>query len=292
MAAQQKISGWRKSSDWKKRIKIQYRKLQKVKKSGGKNKESRLRHATQNYLNLVQILTKKTKEFKTLFSPDTLLQTLLLLELEYYEKMLIKHIGLVERRLLKGQTIPHKEKMFSLFEPHTKWISKGKAGVIAELGQKHLLVTDQNHFIVYHKLIGDTPDGELTVTIAKDVKKQFGDSLVSLSFDKGFSSKENIAQLEKFIPNVILKQKGKLNKDRLELERDEKFKKFNNSHQAIESNINQLEYHGLHKCRDKGEQNFKKYVSLAVLSYNLHRLGNLIKKRQWKNRIKIRTRAA
>jgi hypothetical protein len=48
----------------------------------------------------------------------------------------------------------------------------------------------------------------------------------------------------------------------------------------------------LNKCRDKGEDNFKKYVSLAVLSYNLHRSGNLIKKKIAKENIKMRRKAA
>ena len=60
-----------------------------------------------------------------------------------------------------------------------------------------MIITDQNHFIVYHRLTGDPPDAEFTVKTAKEVKKQFGNRLASLSFDKGFSSKEIIAQLEK-----------------------------------------------------------------------------------------------
>ena len=31
----------------------------------------------------------------------------------------------VECRLLKGETIPQDEKIFSVFEPHTRWIAKG-----------------------------------------------------------------------------------------------------------------------------------------------------------------------
>jgi IS5 family transposase len=198
--------------------------------------------------------------------------------------MLSKHIDLVERHLLKAEKIPHSEKVFSLFEPHTKWISKGKAGVICELGQKHLIVTDQYHFIVHHKLIGDTPNATFTIEIAQKLKEQFGDRLACFSFDKGCSSKEIITELESSIPNAIIKQKGKPNKARQD------FKKETNSHHAVASNINQLEYHGLHKCRDKGEENFKKYVSLAVLSYNLHRLGNLIKKSRLIEKPKVRAK--
>ena len=135
LAEQQNLQGWRKGSDWKKRVKIQFRKLQKTKKAGGKNKEARLQYATQEYLNLAQTLDKKIVEFITIFKPCSTRQSLKILELEYYKVMLIKHIDLVERRLLKGEKIPHSEKVFSLFEPHTKWINKGKAGVICELGK-------------------------------------------------------------------------------------------------------------------------------------------------------------
>ena len=33
----------------------------------------------------------------------------------------------IDRRILKGETIPHNEKIFSLFEEHTEWLCKGKA---------------------------------------------------------------------------------------------------------------------------------------------------------------------
>ena len=218
LAVSHKIGGWRKASDWKKRVKIEFRKLQKTKKSGGKNKEYRLKSATRDYLDLAKTLHKKLQDFNTIFKTNTIAQGLLLIELEYYRAMLTKHIDLVERRLINGEAILHSEKVFSLFEPHTKWISKGKAGVIAEFGQKHLIVTDQNHFIVLHQLIGDTPDSEFSIEIAQKLKRQFKNRFASLSFDKGFSSKEIIAELEKIDPNIVIKQRGKPNKDRIKKE--------------------------------------------------------------------------
>jgi transposase, IS5 family len=38
-------------------------------------------------------------------------------------------IDQTRRRVLDVEVIPHKEKVFSIFQPHTEWISKGKAGV-------------------------------------------------------------------------------------------------------------------------------------------------------------------
>ena len=52
-----------------------------------------------------------------------------IVEIESYIAHAKRQIDQVERRLLKGETIPQDEKLFSIFEPHTRWISKGKAGV-------------------------------------------------------------------------------------------------------------------------------------------------------------------
>ena len=292
MAKTQNLEGWRKALDWKKRIKIEFRKLQKTKKSGGKNKEFRLKNAAKNYLDIAKILLEKVVDFRTIFKPNTIDQNLTFLELQYFFEMLVKHIDLVERRLLKGEKIPHSEKLFSLFEPHTKWISKGKAGVVAEFGEKHLIVTDQHHFIVLDQIIADTPDAAFTIDIAERLKKQFGNRIASLSFDKGFSSKKIIKDLELIIPNTMIKQKGKPTKERKEIEGTDHFKALNNAHNAVESNINQLTYHGVDTCCDKGKINFDKYVSLAVLSYNLHRLGNLIKKEKEKKQTRKRQKGA
>jgi len=52
----------------------------------------------------------------------------------YFLEQAERHIDLVDRRLLKGETMAPGEKGFSIFEPHTRWISKGKAGTPVDLG--------------------------------------------------------------------------------------------------------------------------------------------------------------
>ena len=44
-----------------------------------------------------------------------------------------RQIDQTDRRLLKDETIPQEEKVFSILEPHTRWKSKGKAGCPEEL---------------------------------------------------------------------------------------------------------------------------------------------------------------
>ena len=43
--------------------------------------------------------------------------------LDDYMNLLIKHIDLVNRRILKGEIIPHEEKMMSILELTLHWVS-------------------------------------------------------------------------------------------------------------------------------------------------------------------------
>ena len=67
-------------------------------------------------------------------------------QLTYFIEMAGKHINLVMRRVIDHEYIAHSEKVFSLFEPHTEWINKGKAGVPVELGLRVCVLQDQFGF--------------------------------------------------------------------------------------------------------------------------------------------------
>ena len=49
-------------------------------------------------------------------------------EIEGYIARSERQIDQVDRRLAGRDTIAHDEKVFSIFEEHTRWIAKGKAG--------------------------------------------------------------------------------------------------------------------------------------------------------------------
>ena len=38
-----------------------------------------------------------------------------------------RQIDQIHRRVILDETIPHEEKVFSVFEEYTEWVSKGKA---------------------------------------------------------------------------------------------------------------------------------------------------------------------
>ncbi|HBH22766.1 MAG TPA: hypothetical protein DDY13_05015 [Cytophagales bacterium] len=52
-----------------------------------------------------------------------------------------------------------------------------------------------------------------------------------------------------------------------------RFKKLKNKHNAIGSNINELEHWGLNRCPDRTRKGFDCYVALAVTVHKLHKIG-------------------
>ena len=54
------------------------------------------------------------------------------------------------------------------------------------------------------------------------------------------------------------------------------FVKARRAHSAVESAINGLEVHGLDVCPDHGIEGFKRYVALAVVARNIHRIGAIV----------------
>jgi len=116
------------------------------------------------------------------------LETLTLsLELEHYNSYVNKMIDLIHRRLIKGEVIEASEKIYSIFEPHTEWISKGKLNRSVELGHLLLITTDQNHFIVDYKVMEHEKDASQVKPLMVRIKRVYSDQKIhSHSFDKGF----------------------------------------------------------------------------------------------------------
>jgi len=186
--------------------------------------------------------------------------------------------NLTYRRVIEHEQIPHAEKVFSLFEPHTEWISKGKAGVPVELGLRVCVLQDQFGFTLYHQVMQKQTDDQVAVPMAEGAKKRFP-KLVQVSYDRGFWSPGNLEKLDALLDRAVLPKKGKLSVEDKKREQHPEFVRAKRRHSAVESDINALESHGLDKCPDKGVGAFKRYVALAIVASNLNRLGKILLER-------------
>lgn len=232
----------------------------------------------ENYIGVCEDFILKAKETIRLLRGLKLVsptQDFRLCRVEEFIHHAERQIDQTIRRVVFEEKIPHEEKVFSIFEPHTEWISKGKAGVPQELGLKVCVLKDQYGFILHHQVMEQQTDDKVAVSMVQETKNRFK-NLSGCSFDKGFYNPDNRETLGSILDNVVLPKKGRLSEKDKQIEHSEEFIESRRKHSAVESSINALENHGLDRCRDHGLHGFKRYVGLAVLARNVEMLGNLI----------------
>ena len=270
------VEGWRKASDWFSSLKNLSRAVGQASASGGKGKEDRLRKTTNKYLKKAKSLKVKIEKTKHDLPINETIDVAKIIELERFIELLDKHVNLVERRIIKGEKIPHEEKLFSIFEEYTEWITKGKSRPNVELGKKLSITTDQFGLIIDYYIMENESDSEIVLSTADRILSKH--KIKSWSFDKGYWHKDNKWLLATKIENVIMPKKGKCNIQEKEEEHRPGFKRLRNKHSAVESNINELEHSGLDRCPDRGYHGFKRYIGIGVVAYNLQRIGKKLLK--------------
>ena len=280
LCAEMGLTEWRQSAYQLRQLKKLFRRVQRLKHSTAKDPEKRaakqeaMRQAHRDYLEAAEALLARVRA--TLWTLQVGQVPAALLEpVELYLGHADRQIDQIRRRVLLGQIIPHAEKVFSLFQRHTEWISKGKAGVPVELGLRVAVVEDQYRFILHHQVMQKTTDDQVAVLLLTETRARFP-RIASASFDKGFHSPKNQTDLAAMIPQVVMPKKGKLSLVQAEREHDPEFIHLRHQHSAVESAINALEVHGLDRCLDHGIDGFKRYVALAVVARNIQRIGALL----------------
>jgi transposase, IS5 family len=282
------VTTWRQSHHNILKVKRLLRGIQRLKRSTSKDaaqkqkREQFIVNEHQNYITVCKGFVSKTKETIRILRGLGILsaaQDLRLDTVEHYIVHAQRQIDQIRRRVVLDEKIPHDEKVFSIFEPHTEWISKGKAGVPQELGLSVCVLKDQYGFILHSHVLEQQCDNQLAVAMAQGARDRF-ENLVACSYDKGFYSHENRKQLSDILDLVVLPKKGRLSAQDKEIEQSEEFILSRRKHSAVESCINALENHGLDRCLDHGLHGFKRYVALSVLARNIQILGHLIQQKE------------
>jgi transposase, IS5 family len=282
------LSDWRQHKYNVRHVKRLMRAAQNRKRSKAQSDEQKAKNAAlivaahQEYLDVADhYLTRAQATLAMLAQRGwaSELDVMAKLEIEGFMQHAVRQIDQTKRRVIHSQSIPHEEKVFSIFEPHTEWISKGKAGVPVELGVKVCILEDQHQFILHHHVMEKQSDDQVTVSMVAQSKQRFP-RLNACSFDKGFHSQENQEALKDHLELVALPRKGKLSQQAQAAEQAPEFVKARRAHSAVESAINALEVHGLDMCPDHGIDGFRRYVALAVVTRNIHRLGTILWKRE------------
>jgi hypothetical protein len=286
------ITGWRQSEHNLRKIKKLFRKAQNLKRSSSENEKKKAERegviveAHQAYIDLVSSFVERVEKTIKELRDKALASEENFLEIEKYMSDARRQIDQIRRRVVNGEKIPHDEKVFSIFEEHTEWICKGKAGVSQELGLRVCILEDQYGFILFHHVMQKQTDDRVAIYMVREAKERFSE-LNSCSFDKGFYSLENRKELRERMDFVVLPKKGKLSLQDKEVEHSEAFVQGKRKHSAVESAINALENHGLDRCPDHGMEGFARYAALAVLARNIQILGHMIQQKEAKRQKRL-----
>jgi len=194
-------------------------------------------------------------------------------ELLHYLPLLGQVINQTERRVLHGEAVPVAEKLFSIFEPHTDLITKGKRN---EFGHK-VTFTMSEHFVLDAVIErGNPADVTLATRQLQRQQELFGQAPRSAAFDGGYASRENLEAAKGLGVErcAFSKAKGMTKEEMAGSRRTHgRLKRFR---AGIEGKISWLKRDfGLDRCTWKGLDRFQSYVWSACFAANLQTLVRL-----------------
>jgi len=178
-------------------------------------------------------------------------------------------IDQARRRVLHGEAVPADEKLVSLFEAHADVLVKDRRDTY--YGHKMFLTTGRSGLILDCAIPKGNP-GDVTwaVSLVRRQRKLYGKSPEQVSFDGGFASRDNLADIKELgVADVCFaKKRGLAIRDMVRSEWI--YDKLRRFRAGIESGISLLKrVFGLARCVWKGAIGFHAYVRTAILAANL-----------------------
>ncbi len=288
------LPGWRKHDYLRRQIKGVRQEISKVARSRRADRDERLKTLYVKMIGAAGGIVAKAEDTLVLLALKTKEENPefdeywrgWVSELHYFIAG-TEYVGrLAERRMIEGEKIPNPEKVFSLFEPDTELINRGKTPNPIEFGHRVLIVQDGAGFIIQGRMLDVGFTDEKTITeVMRDLQKRFNAKIKAVSFDKGFWTPNNPVDLSELFDLVVLPKKGKLSEKDRERRDAKEYKKVRKWHSGVESAIGALVFgNGLGTCRDKDRDGYTRYLAMAILGRNLHTFGNILVEREKRKR--------
>ena len=270
--------GWRQRAHLLAKANRLARDIDRIAAKKGPHYEQRLKPQYRALLKLSGKLTQRARKLVAAAESHGGGDATTLKELRTFLQLTEQVRDTARRRVLRGETVPNAEKLFSLFETHTQLYKRGKAGEPVQFGRLVLVLEDAAGFIVQHQVMPrEATDKSVVVEQMRITQARLGGRIESASFDRGFHSPENQVELAKIIAHPCLPKPGAKQAAAQAAAATVEFREARQRHSGIESAIGALQAgNGLKRCRDHTELGFQRYISLGILGRNLHVLGKLL----------------
>ena len=189
-------------------------------------------------------------------------------ELKHYLPLVRKICRTAERATLKGETVPARDRIFSLFEEHTELIQRGKSHKPIEFGHAVWLAQSRGKFITDYEVMAEKiPDSELLGEITERHKAAFRHYPEAITADTGFRAvPEEMSTVHKHVATVAVPGRGQ-NRAKIDT-------CWHHFRAGIEGSISVLKRaFRLSICMYRGFKSFAAAVGLAVFCHNLVNLA-------------------
>jgi len=266
--------GWRQHKHLLKRIKRCSRRIERIAAKKGPNYKERIKKEYEELLQLSGTILCRATELCDLAEERLGSQDLVRTYIAQTQQVR----GTARRRVIHGEHVPNKDKLFSIFEPHTQLYKRGKAAQPIQFGRLVLVYEDGAGFITHHCLMPrNAQDSDVVLEQTRIVQERLGGRIQQASFDRGFHTPENQKQLARIVAHPCLPKPGARQAKEQEEAASMQFRRARQRHPGVESAIGALQSgNGLDRCRDRTEVGFARYLALGILGRNLHTLGRLL----------------
>jgi IS5 family transposase len=192
-------------------------------------------------------------------------------QLEHYRGLGARVLDQARRRVLLGEVVPAKEKLYSIFEPHTEMLLRGKANKPIEFGHMVFLQQVEGCFVTDYEVFRQRPrEPGLLARAVRRHEKVFGEAPCELSADKGFWNGEAYRPVAEEVDVVAIGKKGRRTAAETRRETSPAFQAAQRFRAGIEGTISFLKRAlGLSRCLNKGWNHFAATVGAAIFAHNL-----------------------
>src|SRR3982074_1796818 len=201
-------------------------------------------------------------------------------DIEHYCGLGSRLIDQARRRVLNGEQVPTAEKVYSIFEPHTDLLKRGKVRTPIEFGHKVFLAESAQGLITQYEVLKGNPSDDVHVAPSlRHHRQAFGRAPELYGTDRGFFSERNLASCKQAGVKVVCipQRGGKKTKEREAYESSAAFKEGQRFRAGIEGRISVLfRGRGMKRCLAAGPDRFELWVGAAVLANNLMRIAAML----------------
>jgi len=193
-------------------------------------------------------------------------------ELVHYRGLGERVLDQARRRIIDKEAVPNQEKLFSIFEPHTELLIRGKADRPIEFGHMIQIQQVEGKFITDYEVFDKKPvEHKLVGPALEHHKELFGTYPDTVTADKGYYERmEQIERLSEIVELVAIAKKGKRTEEQTQRETDPAFRHAQRFRAGVEGTISFLKrVLGLFRCYNKGWEHYVATVGATVLAHNL-----------------------